>query len=154
MIHPSSILLATDGKSHSKRAEEWTFAIAEKFDIPLTVLHVRDPYLKQFYNEIYAQGRREYLEHVDRELLEAAEDIREDIEQRLSERDLSFSFIIRYGDPLDEIIAEVTTGSYDLLVVGGKRLYGIRAFRSWNLPARLTGKLGTVSVMIVREENS
>ncbi len=154
MNNPTSILLATDGKPHSHRAEEWAFSIGEKFAIPLTVLHVRDPYLKQFYNEIYAQGRKEYLEHVDRELLEAAEEIRKDIEKRLSGRDLSFSFMVRYGDPLDEIIAEVSTGDYDLLIVGGKQLYGFRAFRSWNLPARLTARLGTVSVMIIREEKN
>jgi len=152
--HPSSILFATDGKPHSLRAEEWAIEMVRSFNIPLTVLHVKDAYLKQFYNEIYAQGRKEYLEHVDKELMEAEEAIRSDIVQRLSHLGLSYSFRVRYGDPLDEIIAEISGGDYDLLVLGGKRLSGMRAFRSWNLPARLSARLGTVSIMIVREEDS
>jgi len=151
-MQPASILLATDGGPHSRKAEEWAFGIVKMLGIPLTVLHIRDPYLKQFYNEIYAQGRKEYLEHVDRELLSAAREIQSDIAQRLADLGLSFNFILRYGDPLEEIVAEISSGDYDLLVVGGKKLVGIRAYRSWNLPARLSRKLGTASLMIVREE--
>lgn len=148
--HPSRILLATDGKSHSRRAEEWAFSMTGAFDTSLTVLHVMDNYLKQFYNEIYAQGRREYLEHVDHELAEAAGKIARDIGSRVRHAGLSCCFKERCGDPLEEIIAELSSGDYDLLVVGGKRLSGMTAFRSWNLPARLAGKIGTVSIMVVR----
>ncbi len=148
--HPCSLLLATDGEKHSLRAEEWSFNLATTLDIPLTILHVKDPYLKQFYNEIYAQGRREYLDHVDMEL----EAIARELEQRListaRKAGIRCAFISRHGDPLTEIIAEVRHGNYDLLVVGGKRLSGISAFRSWNLPARLARRMGSVSIMTVR----
>lgn len=154
VTHPASILLATDGKPHSRRAEEWTFGIASTFRIPLTILHVRDSYLKQFYNEIYAQGRQEYLDHVDRELFVAAEKILSDIGVRLAVLGLECDFRVRYGDPLDEIMAEVSGRNYELVVVGGKRLSGIRRFCSWNLPARLQTKLVSASLLIVREKMS
>ncbi len=150
-MHPDSILLATDGKPHSCRAEEWAFGIVRAFDIPLTVLHVRDPYLKQFYNEIYAQGRQQYIDHVDSELEKACEEIRANIDTRAQLYRIEYRFMERYGDPAEEIIAEVSEGDYDLLVVGGKRLSGLKAFRSWNLPARLSARLGSVSLLIVRE---
>ena len=38
----------------------------------LDLVHIRDPYLKQFSTEIYAQGREEYLEHVQQCLEEMA----------------------------------------------------------------------------------
>jgi len=153
-MHPGSILFATDGKPHSCRAEEWTFGMARAFDIPLTVLHVRDPYLKQFYNEIYAQGRQQYLDHIDVELEKACEQIRARIDRRAQSYGIGYRFMERYGDPAEEIIAEVSEGDYDLLVVGGKKLSGLRAFCSWNLPARLSARLGSVSLLIVREHTA
>ncbi len=148
--HPCSLLLATDGEEHSLRAEEWSFNLATTLDIPLTILHVQDPYLKQFYNEIYAQGRREYLEHVDTELESIARDLKQRLESTAHQAGIPCSFIVRNGDPLTEIVAEVRHGDYDLIIVGGKRLSGIKAFRSWNLPARPARQIGTVSIMTVR----
>ncbi len=146
-----SILLCTDGKSHSRRAEEWAFRLASEFRASLTVLHVRDIFLKQFYNEIYAQGRREYLEHVDAELVREAEAVKVHISKCCLANDIACHFRVRYGEPLEEILDEVEKGGYDLVVVGGKKLRGIRAFRSWNLPARLSSRLGDTSILIVRE---
>ncbi len=127
------------------------FDLCARLGQSVSVLHVQDPYLKQFYNEIYAQGRKEYLEHVDSELLRLSDALRVRIENRCRELGISCRFVVRHGDPLDEIITEVRQGGYDLVVTGGKRLSGLRAFRSWNLPARLASRLGDVSLFIVRE---
>ena len=65
------ILIAVDGESHTNSAIAEAARLARALDRPVAILHVEDPYLKQFSNEIYAQGREEYLEHVDRCLGEA-----------------------------------------------------------------------------------
>ena len=58
------ILLGADGEPHTDEAVRWSLDLAIGLGLKLNAIHVRDPYLKQFYNEIYAQGREEYLDHV------------------------------------------------------------------------------------------
>ncbi len=61
---PGRILLAVDGEPHTDEAVCWAVDLALGLGVTLNPVHIRDPYLKQFSNEIYAQGREEYLEHV------------------------------------------------------------------------------------------
>ena len=144
------ILLAADAERHTLKAIDTSLAIAEKFKASVTAIHVMDPYLKQFYNEIYAQGRREYLKHVDACLKTDAEELGKRLEAVFKSSVPAFSFIKSYGDPEEEILKELETGSYDLLVTGGKVLHGIKKLTSWNLPTRLEMKSPGVPVLICR----
>ncbi len=144
------ILLAADGEDHSLLAIELCLKIAREFGSSVTAIHVLDPYLKQFYNEIYAQGRREYLRYVDACLVSCADELESslvDIFQELP----SFSFIRAYGDPEKEIIRHLHSGSYDLLITGGKVLSGIKRITSWNLPTRLEMKSPGIPVLVCRK---
>lgn len=146
----SSILLATDGQKHTLRAMETCSRIAEAFSASVTALHVLDPYLKQFYNDIYAQGRREYLEHVEECIRKGASSVEEETMAYFRGRGQDCRFITRYGDPEEEIVKEVQEGDYDLLILGGKVLTGLNRIRSWNLPTKIERRGLQVPILIVR----
>ena len=146
----SSLLLLTDGEAHSDKAEGWTMEYASMNTASVTVLHVIDPYLKQFYNEIYSQGRKEYLEHVEKEINLHGEKTMDRVRTMAKKLSPEPRFLTSYGDPLKEICREVKTGQYDLVVTGGKKLSGINAFKSWDLPSRLSSRLSAHSMIIIR----
>jgi len=148
----SSLLILTDGKDHSRQALIWAFALALSAKIPLTVLHVIDPYLKQFYNEIYSQGRKEYLEHVEAEIREHADRILQHIDKYADRMGVKPKILTPYGDAYKEISREIKNGSYGLVIAGGKKISGINAFRSWILPAKLAAKLPSQSIIIIRQK--
>ncbi len=132
---------------------EASLELSRAFSASITILHVMDPYLKQFYNDIYAQGRREYLEHVDDCLKKGADLVRAESLGYFKKRGADTRFITRYGDPHDEIIKEAQTGAYDLLILGGKVLSGLTRFRSWNLPSKIERAGLEIPVMIVRSRD-
>ena len=145
--------MLTDGKDHSRQALSWAFAMAKAAEIPLTILHVIDPYLKQFYNEIYSQGRKEYLEHVEVEIRKHADRLLQQIEKNADRWGVKPVILTPYGDAFKEISTVIKNGRYDLVITGGKKVSGINAFRSWNLPAKLATKLPSQSIIIIRQES-
>lgn len=147
---PRTILICIDGESHTDKAIAWTLNFAEMTGAELTALHVRDTYLKQFYNEIYAQGRREYLDYVDQETLRHSIKAFSRFSQKAEERGVEHTKLVRTGEPLEEIMREFVKGSYDLLVVGGKPLKGMGIFKSGNLPAKLASKIKKGAILIIR----
>jgi nucleotide-binding universal stress UspA family protein len=114
----------------------------------VTALHVIDPWLKKFYNELYSQGRRRYLEYVDERLQADADRLRSEFTGMCQAEGVSASFRLRQGDPLDEILAELRQNAPDLLITGGKQLGAWGRFRSRNLPLQLQKKAG-VPVSVV-----
>jgi nucleotide-binding universal stress UspA family protein len=70
-----NILLCIDAEEGTKKAIDYAIEITGAFNGWLTVLHVITPYLKKFADEIYAVGRIEYINHIDKELRKEAEDI-------------------------------------------------------------------------------
>jgi len=48
------ILLCIDGEPHTNKAVDWALSFAEITGAQVTALHVKNTYLKKFYNEIYA----------------------------------------------------------------------------------------------------
>ena len=114
----------------------------------VTALHVIDPWLKKFYNELYAQGRKQYLEYVDECLQAVAEQVHEDFVALCLAEGLEASFKVRYGEPMTEILAEVRELAPDLLLTGSKQLNAWARFRSGNLPVRLRKRVGQQVAMI------
>ncbi|RUM90736.1 MAG: hypothetical protein DSZ23_01895 [Thermodesulfatator sp.] len=146
----TNILLATDGQEHTLKATEICLDLALACKARVTAIHVIDPYLKQFYNEIYAQGRKEYLEHVDRCLETDSEKIEKELRTMFEQKVPGFLFVKSFGDPEKEIITELKKGRYDLLITGGKILSGITKIKSWNLPARLEAASPGIPVLVCR----
>ena len=73
------VLVCIDGEPHTTRAIQHAISLGLYRPAEVTALHVIDPWLKQFYNEIHAQGRKQYLEHVDACLRENAEWVHKDL---------------------------------------------------------------------------
>lgn len=103
----------------------------------VTALHVIDPWLKQFYNEIYSQGRKQYLEYVEDCLQAKALEVQEEFGGMCLAAGLEADFKTGHGDPLTEILDEVRQLGPDLLITGSKQLNAWGRFRSGNLPLRL-----------------
>ncbi len=139
---PFRILVCIDGEPHSKGAIQWAIQLGLSLPAGVTALHVIDPYLKKFYNELYSQGRKRYLEYVDERLQEGADKTHSEFTRMCQAAGLEAGFKLRHGEPLREILDELRQTSPDLLIVGGKSLNAWGRFRSRNLPLRLQKKAG------------
>ena len=142
------ILVCIDGKPHTRGAIERAISLGLSRSADVTALHVVDPWLKQFCNEIYAQGRRQYLEYVDACLLEQAGQAHREFDRICRTEGLRAGFEVRHGEPLAEILKEVRCERPDLLITGRRRLSAWGRFRSGNLPARLRKRIGSQTAML------
>ena len=145
------ILLCIDGEPHTNKAVDWALSFAEIAGAKITALHVKNTYLKQFYNEIYAQGRKFYLDYVDKEIGKYSTDLVFRFSRQAESKKISYSIVEKAGVPFEEIFKEFSTNAYDILVVGGKYVSGMNRLRSKNLPAKLASKIKTKSLFIIRE---
>lgn len=145
------ILLCIDGERHTKKAVWYALKIAKGVDAELTVLHVIDTFLleKRISHEIFAVGREEYRAYVKRELQKEAERVVQEFEKIAKKRGVRFKTILRFGNPVEEVIAEAEEGKYDLVILGGKRRHWFGELKSRNLPLRVFRKVG-IPVMVVR----
>lgn len=143
------ILLAVDGESHTVAAITEAGRLARAQGRRVVVFHAEDPYLKQFSNEIYAQGREEYLEHVDQCLAEEGEKAVEGARARLVEDGVESEIVIRKGEPFEAIEAELESRSYSVLIVGRKSRSNGLWRRRQDLPARLAATNGPTPFLIV-----
>lgn len=133
-----NIILCIDGEQWTEKAINYAIEITRAFNGRLTALHVINPYLKKFAEEIYAVGRIEYSNHIDKELKKEAEAVITGFKAMADSIGLSYNVIVRYGPPEEEIIKEVSENSYDLLILGAKPLNTIKErIRSFNLPAKI-----------------
>jgi nucleotide-binding universal stress UspA family protein len=145
-----NILVCVDGRPHSKAAVEWAIRLGLALPAELTALHVVDPFLKKFYNELYSQGRKRYLEYVDERLQAEAEQVHEEFTGMCRAKGLETQFRFRHGEPLKEILEELSQTTPDLLITGAKQMSAWGRFRSRNLPLQLQKKAGsTTSILSV-----
>ncbi len=143
-----TILVCVDGEPHSKRAIQWAIDLGLSLPAEVTALHVIDPYLKKFYDELYSQGRRQYLEYVDEIMQDVAEAARREFTDMCQTQRFKASFKVRHGDPLEEIVEELQETAPHLLITGRKRPKKLHRFSSGSLPLRLQ-KQANVSVSIL-----
>jgi len=142
------ILVCIDGEAHSKSAMLRAIFLGLSLPAEVTALHVIDPWLKKFYNELYSQGRKQYLEYVDECLQEKAAQVQEDFGELCLAEGLEARFKVRHGEPMTEILEELRQAAPDLLITGSKELNAWGTFRSGNLPLRLRKKVGRQVSMI------
>ena len=153
------ILLAVDGEPHTEAAVGWALDLAIGLGLKLYPVHVRDPYLKQFHNDIYAQGREEYLEHVEDCLDEKARTtvaaFEAAVRKRLSRTDeppeLSWTFDVLSGNPAERLSALIDRSGFSMVVLGRRRRTRVRVLRSRDLAERLQ-RLGCKAPMLVVPE--
>ena len=145
------ILVCIDGEPHSRQAAQRAITLCLSKSAEVTALHVIDPWLKKFYNELYSQGRKQYLEYVDKCLREKAEGAHREFNQMCLAEGIQARFKVRHGVPMEEILEEIRQGVPDLLITGEKKLSAWGRFRSGDLPSRLRKKLGArISIISVK----
>ncbi|WP_457555900.1 universal stress protein [Candidatus Pyrohabitans sp.] len=145
------VLLCIDGEGHTRKAVAYALALARGLNSELTALHVIDGFLleKRISHEIYAVGREEYRAYVKEELQKEAERILQEFERLARDAGVKFRTKLRFGHPVEEVIAEAEEGSYDLVILGGKRRRGLWELKSRNLPLKVFRRL-KMPVMVVR----
>jgi len=156
---PGCILLAVDGEPHTDEAVRWACDLALGLGVALNPVHIRDPYLKQFSNEIYAQGREEYLEHVQRCLEEKAQVVRESFESTVKEyvegrrdaKEPDWTFDVLDGDPAEQLAALIKRGEHSMLVLGRRRRTRFAALKSRDLAEKLSSAGSSVPILVVPE---
>ena len=148
------ILVCVDGEPHTNGAVERAIELARTESAELIGLHVIDEWLRQFSSEIYAQGRKEYLEWVDQCLEKKASAVRESFTTQCHAKSVTARFVLRDGEPLAEILAVARELKPDLVLVGGKSLRGLDHYRSGKLPRRLTNKLARTAQVVSIQDPS
>jgi nucleotide-binding universal stress UspA family protein len=137
-----NIILCIDGETGTNKAILYAIEITRAFKGILTALHVINPFLKKFADEIYAVGRNEYRTHIDKALRKEAEDIINGFKSTADSSGISYRVIVRYGAPEEEITKEVSENAYDLLVLGAQQSNTFKAkIRSFNLPGKIFNDL-------------
>jgi len=155
------ILLAVDGERHTDAAVHRALELAGALGLALNPVHVRDPYLKQFYTEIYAQGREEYLEHVQLCLEEKAQMAQESFETTAAEilgrsdgaKRPEWDFDVLDGDPANQLKAHLEQGHHSILVLGRRRRSRFATLKSRDLAERLLSMGCDVPMFIVPDED-
>lgn len=143
-----NILVCVDGEPHSKNAIQRAIFLGLSLPAEVTALHVIDPWLKKFYSELYAQGRKQYLKYVDECLQSEADAVQREFCNMCLAEGLNATFKVRHGEPATEILEEVHQDAPDLLITGSKQLHAWGRFRSGKLPLRLRQKVGRQVSMI------
>ncbi len=146
---PGKILVCLDGEPHTREAIFWAIRLARSLETTLVGLHVLDPYLKKFYNELYSQGRREYLEYIDSCLEKIANQTFCEFSNLCCQENITFEVKARAGDPLCEILAEIKDSDYSLVVLGQRKLSFWDRIRSRKLPEYVV-KHSNVPILIVK----
>ena len=148
------VLVCVDGEPHSIRAIQRAIFLGLSLPAEVTALHVINPWLKKFYNELYSQGRKQYLDYVDECLQAESKQVHREFDEMCLTEGLEARFKVRHGEPMTEILEEVRQLDPDLLITGGKQLNVWGRFRSANLPLRLRKQVGRqVSMLSIRGNN-
>ena len=141
------ILVCVDGEPHTSGAVERAIELTRAESAELIGLHVIDEWLRQFSSEIYAQGRKEYLEWVDQCLEDKASEVRKAFMARCHASGVPARFVLRDGDRAAEIAAVIDELEPELVITGGKDLTRWQRFRSANLAAQLRKACGNALSM-------
>ena len=135
------ILLCTDGDEQAVKAEDFAVGIAKSTGALICSLYVVNPFLKKSADEIYAIGRDEYRDYIDRTLHDEGNKVLKEFQEKACNQEVKVILKMRYGSPEEEILQEMEEGSYDLVVIGSKLLCSWwERFESYNLPEKVFRK--------------
>ncbi|CEK18646.1 universal stress protein UspA-like protein [Chthonomonas calidirosea] len=112
-----SLLLATDGSANSVKATETAFEFADRLDVPLSALYVKDT------RKHWLARRAEAP--IDTGQLQKT--LEEELERLRGDRDVLIHFRIREGNPAQEIVEFAAENDKDLIIVGSRGLDPVRS---------------------------
>lgn len=135
------ILLCVDGEEQTDKAEDFAIGIAKSAPALICAVHVVNPALKKFADELYAVGRDEYRDYIDKALRDEGNTALERFERKAYDKEVQVVSKMRYGSPEEEILHEIEEGDYDMAVMGSRLPADWRSrFVSHNLPEKVFKK--------------
>jgi nucleotide-binding universal stress UspA family protein len=115
-FHPQlcNIVVFMGGLGHARTAEHWALFLAQRMDASITILHVVEPISYDY------PIAREVQDHWQ-EILETDTPQGQNLKEALKiaqDMGVSASFQVRHGDIIHEILKEINSNQYDLIVMG------------------------------------
>ena len=147
-IPPSHMLVCLGGLGYGINAENLGLEIAMRVKAPVTLLHVVPP-IEKDYPE--ARTVRENWDHIiDTDTL-LGSTLRQGLE-KARKADLNANLKLRQGNAIEEILAELKEGDYDLVCMGSfYSAQGLRHFYAPNVTAEVAEVIGC-PVLTVRAQ--
>jgi nucleotide-binding universal stress UspA family protein len=123
------ILYSTDLSENSKFAFSYAASLANRYDAAITILHVlkdAKPTAESLVTNVL--GAERWKELLDRSKTELMEKLRHRLESFCEETKSALpacpfmvkEVIVKIGDPVEEIMAEVEKNDYDLVIMGAR----------------------------------
>jgi nucleotide-binding universal stress UspA family protein len=149
-VPPTHVIVCLGGLGYGMAAENLGLEIAARVKVPLTLLHVVPP-IGLDYPE--SRGVRDNLDH----LVETDTLLGRTLRQALDEANKSIvttELKVRQGNVVEEILAEVKSGDYDLVCMGSPYSgHGLRQYYAPNVTAEVSEAIGC-PVLTVRFPSS
>ncbi|MFQ6012756.1 MAG: universal stress protein [Thermoplasmata archaeon] len=140
---PKKILVCTGGSTYAQQAAEFAARLLAPLGVQATVLHVAETRPRPVL------GEEDGGPTLDPRLARAIRRAGRSFERAGSET----AEKVRFGKVVDEILAEATTGRFDLIVVGSHGESGIRHLFLGSVPEELV-KRARIPLLIVRAKRT
>ena len=138
-IPPSHVIVCLGGLGYGIPAEDLGLEIAERVKVPVTLLHVVPP-----IGLDYPESRtvRENLDHLTETDTLLGRTLRQALD-KANQAGLEVELKIRQGNVVEEILAEVKSGDYDLVCMGSLySAHGLRQMYAPNVTAEVAEVIG------------
>jgi nucleotide-binding universal stress UspA family protein len=139
-IPPTHVLICLGGLEYGTTVEDFGLEIASSVKAPVTLLHVVPP-IDMDYPE--ARTVRENWEHLSDTNSLLGRTLRAALDEARSKKDLKVDLKIRHGNVIEEILAELKDGDYDLVCMGSLySAHGLRQMYAPNVTAEVAEVIG------------
>jgi nucleotide-binding universal stress UspA family protein len=149
-IPPTHIIICLGGLGYEFTAENLGLEIASRIQVPVTLLHVVPPIELDYPESRTVRDNLDHLIDTDTLLGRTLRQALEEANKRVQKPNLK----IRQGNVIEEILAEVKSGDYDLVCMGSQYSgHGLRQFYAPNVTAEVAETIGC-PVLTVRFQPS
>jgi nucleotide-binding universal stress UspA family protein len=138
-IPPSHIIVCLGGLGYGMTAENLGLEIASRLRVPVTLLHVVPPIDIDYPESRTVRDNLDHLIDTDTLLGRTLRQAMDEAGKTILKTDLK----IRQGNVVEEILAEVKSGDYDLVCMGSQYSgHGLRQFYAPNVTAEVAEVIG------------
>lgn len=138
-IPPSHVLICLGGLGYGVTAENLGLDIAAKVKSPVTLLHVVPPIDRDYPEARMVRENWDRLTHTDSLLGRTLRDALD----KARKKNLSANLKLRQGNVIEEILAELKEGDYDLVCMGSLySAHGLRQMYAPNVTAEVAEVIG------------
>jgi nucleotide-binding universal stress UspA family protein len=138
-IPPSHIIVCLGGLGYGMTAENLGLEIASRLQVPVTLLHVVPPIDIDYPETRTVRDNLDHLIDTDTLLGRTLRQAMDEASKTILKTDLK----IRQGNVVEEILAEIKSGDYDLVCMGSQYSgHGLRQFYAPNVTAEVAEVIG------------